>query len=169
MKNLIILLLAFLPLTTFAQKEKLTQIFNQYENQEGVTSIHIAKPMFRMIDNLTIKDEEFSKVKPLLSKMNSIKILILESGAKENGSANFNTKKIGNDILTAVNKLSYEELMTVNSKDGKIKFLASNVKGNVLDNLLLTINSDDEQVLMMLDGSISMDDVSAIANESRKK
>lgn len=76
--------------------------------------------------------------------------------------------KLSQEIMSAVNKLNYVELMTVNSKDNRIKFLAANTDGKFLDNLLLSINSKDEQLLMMLDGVISMDDVSALANEASK-
>lgn len=72
-------------------------------------------------------------------------------------------------MLAALKNLNYEELMTVNSKDNKIKFLAANTASNVLDNLLLSINGEDSNVLMMLDGKISMDDVSNLVNDVQEK
>jgi hypothetical protein len=59
--------------------------------------------------------------------------------------------------------------MTVNSKDNKIKFLAANTTSDILDNLLLTINGEDSNVLMMLDGKISMNDVSNLVNDVQEK
>jgi len=57
--------------------------------------------------------------------------------------------------------------MTVNSKDNKIKFLSSDATNGILDNLLLSINSEGNTVLMMLDGKISMDDVNKLVNEAQ--
>ena len=51
-------------------------------------------------------------------------------------------------MLSALKNLHYEELMTVNSKEQQMKFLA-NTTSDILDNLLLTINGEDN-VMMML-------------------
>ena len=61
-----------------AQKDKLDQLFEKYQESDGVTSIKIAKPMFKMLNNLNIGDSELDQIKPLLSKINGLKILIVE-------------------------------------------------------------------------------------------
>ncbi len=64
MKNIItFLFLMFLPV-------KLDAIFEKYQEAEGVTSIKIAKPMFRLLNNINIDDSDMDKIKPLISKMN---------------------------------------------------------------------------------------------------
>ena len=148
-----------------AQKDKLDQLFEKYQEAEGVTSIKIAKPMFNMLNKLNIDDAELSQIKPLLSKINGLKILIVEkpnsnakSGTEEQKSAN-GFLKLQSDISASIKNMKYEELITVNSKDNKIKFLSSDATNGILDNLLLSINSEGNQVLMMLDGKISMDDI----------
>lgn len=151
-----------------AQKEKLDMLFEKYQETEGVTSIKIAKPMFSMLNNLDIDDSELDKIKPLLKKINGLKILIIDQNPEDSGSdkpASF-YQNLSKEILTSVNKLNYEELMTVNSKDNKMKFLSSGTKDGVLDNLLLNISSEGNTVLMMLDGKISMDDVNKLINEA---
>ena len=62
--------------------EKLDAIFEKYQEAEGVTSIKIAKPMFRLLNNINIDDSDMDKIKPLISKMNGLKILILEKPEK---------------------------------------------------------------------------------------
>ncbi len=49
-------------------------------------------------------------------------------------------------FLAAVKNLKYDELMTLNSKDNKIKFLAADTSSNLLNNMLLTISSEDENI-----------------------
>ena len=157
-----------------AQKDKLDQLFEKYQEAEGVTSIKIAKPMFNMLNKLNIDDAELSQIKPLLSKINGLKILIVEKpnsnakpGTEEQKAAN-GFLKLQSDISASIKNMKYEELITVNSKDNKIKFLSSDAANGILDNLLLSINSEGNQVLMMLDGKISMDDINNLVNEAEK-
>lgn len=148
-----------------AQKDKLDQLFEKYQESEGVTSIKIAKPMFSMLNKLNIADDELSQIKPLLSKINGLKILIVEKPDNQRPQNQF--LKLQSDISASIKNMKYEELITVNSKDNKIKFLSSEATNGILDNLLLNINSNGNTVLMMLDGKISMDDVNDLVNEAQ--
>lgn len=156
-----------------AQKDKLDQLFDKYQESEGVTSIKIAKPMFNMLNKLNINDSELEQIKPLLSKINGLRILIVEKPTAANNTGSQNKINLGNfqslqsDINNSIRNMKYEELMTVNSKDNKIKFLSSDATNGILDNLLLNISSEGNTVLMMLDGKISMDDVNKLINETQ--
>lgn len=157
-----------------AQKDKLDQLFEKYQESEGVTSIKIAKPMFNMLNKLNIDDAELSQIKPLLSKINGLKILIVEkpaTNAKPGSEAQKSASgflKLQSDIAASIKNMKYEELITVNNKDNKIKFLSSDATNGILDNLLLSINSEGNQVLMMLDGKISMDDINNLVNAAER-
>jgi hypothetical protein len=151
-----------------AQKDKLDQLFEQYQETQGVTSIKIAKPMFGMLNKLNINDAELDKIKPLLSKINGLKIMIIEENPEDSGSdkpASF-YKNLSKEILNSVNQLNYEELMTVNSKGNKMKFLSADATNGILNNLLLNISSEGNTILMMLDGKISMNDVNKLIEEA---
>ena len=154
-----------------AQKDKLDQLFDKYQESEGVTSIKIAKPMFNMLNKLNINDSELDQIKPLLSKINGLRILIVEKPTVATNPGSQNKLNLGNfqslqsDINNSIKNMKYEELMTVNSKDNKIKFLSSDATNGILDNLLLNISSEGNTVLMMLDGKISMEDVNKLINE----
>ena len=171
MKKLLFILAFFFSfLNVNAQKEKLDQLFEKYQETEGVTSIKIAKPMFSMLNNLNINDSELDQIKPLLSKINGLKILIVEkpdTKSATDGKQNGIFQNLQADISNSIKNMKYEELMTVNNKDNKIKFLSSDATNGILENLLLSINSEDNTVLMMLDGKISMDDVNKLINETQ--
>ena len=163
MKKISILIIIFLLSTNvFGQTEKLNELFDKYQDKDGVTSIKIAKPMFKMLSKLNIDDAELGKIQPLLSKVNGLKMLILE---KPNQSG-IRISPIEKEVTASLKNLNYEELITVNSKDNKIKFLAKDTSGSTLDNLILNIASQDNTVLMMLDGKISMDDINHLMEES---
>ncbi|MCG7280941.1 DUF4252 domain-containing protein [Chryseobacterium taklimakanense] len=169
-KIFIILALAFSWFTNVsAQREKLYSLFDKYQETEGVTSIKIAKPMFSMLSKLDIKDAELDNIKPVLDKIQGLRILVIEKPESDsiNKKAMLNFNSLQKDISSSLKNLNYDELMTVNSKEAKVKFLAADAANGVLDNLLLSVNSEGNQVLMMLDGKISMDDVNKLANETQ--
>lgn len=167
MKKIALFIVLFLLSTNiFGQTEELNKLFDKYQDTEGVTSIKIAKPMFKLLNNLKIDDEELGKIQPLLGKVNGLKMLVLEkSGTSKNPI--INEGKIEKEIATSLKNMKYEELVTVNSKDAKIKFMAQDITANVMDNLILNIISEDSSVLMMLDGKISIDDVNNLMSETK--
>ena len=150
----------------FAQAAKLHSIFDQYQNTEGVTSIKIAKPMFRMLGSMNINDSDLKQISPILNKVDGLKILIVEGNEEKKTSAKLQST-LKNEIFSAVKNLNYEELMTVRSKDNNIKFLAEKTTGDIFNNLLLTINADDSDILMILDGRISMNDINNLVSETQ--
>ncbi|MNK21515.1 hypothetical protein D3C87_397740 [compost metagenome] len=174
MKKISVIFVLFLLSTNiFGQSEKLNELFDHYQDTEGVTSIKIAKPMFKLLNNLKIDNEELGKIQPLLGKVNGLKMLILEKPRtssnpdKDDQKKLLQSGKIEKEIEASLKNMKYEELMTVNSRDNKIKFMAQDITANVMDNLILNIMSEDSSVLMMLDGKISMDDVSKMMEETQ--
>ena len=157
MKTILVLISLFVCSMTQAQISKLDQIFEQYKEHKGVTSIKIGKPMFKMLNKMKMSDSDLETIKPLLSKVNSIKMLIFENA----GSS------IQNDVSSAIRNLKYEELIAINSEGNNIKFLAENVDGDFLNNLLLSINSGDgETIFMILDGALKYDDLNALVSKN---
>ncbi len=174
MKKISLLFVLFLLSTNiFGQSEKLNELFDHYQDTEGVTSIKIAKPMFKLLNNLKIDDAELGKIQPLLGKVNGLKMLILEKPSRSENGASTDHKLllqsgiIEKEIAASLKNMKYEELVTVNSRDAKIKFMAQDITANVMDNLILNIMSDDSSVLMLLDGKISMDDISNLMAETQ--
>lgn len=162
MKNLILALSFLIGGMAFGQTTKITQLFDKYQNTEGITSIKIAKPMFDLINSLNIEDEDIKKIKPLIAKINSLRIVILDKA--DANEARFNILKA--DIKNALTGLNYEELMDISADGETIKILAQSSINNKLSNLILSINGIDEAVFMVLEGEISMEEVNGmISNE----
>ncbi|MCW3169891.1 DUF4252 domain-containing protein [Chryseobacterium sp. 09-1422] len=147
----------------YGQKEKLDQLFDKYQEVEGVTSIKIAKPMFGMLSNLNIADSELDQIKPLLAKIDGLKVLITES--PEDGKSSNNLNQLNKEITSYLKNMNYSEMMSVKNGDSKVKFLSSEAKNGILEDILLRIDSGNgENILVMLDGKLSMDDVNKIIN-----
>lgn len=171
-KIFIILALAFSHFfTVYGQRDKFDMLFDRYQEVEGVTSIKIAKPMFGMLSSLNIDDSQLDQIKPLLSKINGLKILITENpenlNTAEGRKVQDNLSRLSKDISVYLKNLNYNEIMSVNNSGTKIKFLSSDAKDGILDDLLLSIDGGKgESILVMLDGKLSMDDLNKIINSS---
>lgn len=176
MKKIILLLLLFISTQAgWAQTKTVQQIFDSYQNMDGVISVTVARPMFALLNKLNINSNEktIANLKPMLKGINSLKLLMVENGLLEELDVDLPVEKIGagklspekqqellNGINKAVAQMNYTELITVNAKGRSLKFLTSKSDGTVIDNLLLSITSATEgSVLMFLDGKIDMDDV----------
>lgn len=156
------------------QSDKFDRLFEKYQEVEGVTSIKIAKPMFSMLSSLNIDDSQLDQIKPLLSKINGLKILITENPEKANSKEGIQVQahlaQLNKDVASYLKTLNYSEIMSVNNSGAKIKFLSAEAKDGILDDLLLSIDGGKgENILVMLDGKLSMDDVNKIINSSETK
>lgn len=160
--------------TVSGQSDKFDRLFEKYQEVEGVTSIKIAKPMFGMLSSLNIDDSQLDQIKPLLSKINGLKILITENPEKANTKEGIQVQthlsQLNKDVASYLKTLNYSEIMSVNNSGAKIKFLSAAAKDGILDDLLLSIDGGTgENILVMLDGKLSMDDVNKIINSSETK
>ncbi|MCJ8153653.1 DUF4252 domain-containing protein [Chryseobacterium sp. SSA4.19] len=152
------------------EKDKLDLLFDKYQEVEGVTSIKIAKPMFGMLSSLDLGDADFDQIKPLLSKIKGLKVLIAEKPEDVKSAKGMQLSQISKDISSYLKNLNYSEIMTMNSGGARIKFMSAEEKNGVLDDLLLSIdNGGEESILMKLDGKLSMDDINKIINSSEAK
>ena len=155
----------FILLTSMAQAQtpKFDRLFESYQNQKGVTTIKIGAAMFKLLNKLKVDDDDLKTIQPLLSQVKSLKMLIVE-----NGEAN---SAIAKTISATIKGLKYEELMTLNNEGNNISFLVENVSDNTdfLTNLVLSIQSDDgSNIFMVLDGTVPMEAVQKLVNESNK-
>lgn len=149
----------------YGQRDKLDQLFDQYQEMKGVTSIKIAKPMFGMLSKLDIGDADINQIKPLLAKINGLKILITEN--PEGSRISNNLTQVNKDISTYLHQLNYSEIMSLNREGSKINFLSSEAKNGVIENMIVRIDSGSgENILVMLDGKLTMDDLNNIMSSS---
>ena len=162
MKGFLIVCLLLVASMANAQISKLDKLFEQYQGKKGVTTLKIGAPMFKLLGNLKIDDEDMQKITPLLKNVKSLRMLIVEDGEDKN---------LTSVIRSAVSNLKFEELMTLNSDGEDIRFLVENISANsdILNNLLLTINGDGQNLFMILDGAIPLKEVTGLVNENNNK
>ena len=175
-KLLLIITVVLFAHSAIAQESEIQKIFDKYQEVEGVTSIRVSKPMFGLLNKLNIEDEDIKRIKPLLGKITSLNVLITGGGKLldslvdiQPGLIKQGKNPIGlqNEINLAVKKLNYEELVTINSSGRKIRLSTVSSKGDILQNLLLSITGGDENVLMFLDGEVPMSELSKFISENQ--
>lgn len=169
-KIFFIFALAFSHFFNVYGQDKLDLLFEKYQDVEGVTSIKISKPMFGMLSSLDLGDAELDQIKPLLSKITGLKVLIAEKSTDGKSAKGRQLSQIGKDISSYLKSMDYSEIMSINSGGAKIKFMSAEEKNGILDDVLLSIDSGgEESILVKLDGRLSMDDISKIVNSNETK
>ena len=147
------LLVVLVPIFAIGQNTAVDKLFEKYGGKDGFTTVTINKGLFKMVAQLDEDDEDLQ----VLSGMESIKILAVDNEEVANG-VNF-YKEVRSQLKDA----KYEELMTVDSDDANVVFLA-NQDGDVIKELILLVGSDDdENALIYIKGKIKLKDVSKIA------
>ncbi|HCR75935.1 MAG TPA: hypothetical protein DIW37_05925 [Chryseobacterium sp.] len=170
-KIFFILIFIISGLVTFSgQTEKLNQLFQDFEKNGGVTSINIKKPMFKLLNTINVDDEYLKKIKPILNEVDGLKLLIIPKATfPENlKSENLENIKLNlaktDRINKALESLKFNELMSLNADGTSMKFLAETEKDDILQNLVFNIDSDEENILFILNGKMKMSDVNKIIN-----
>ncbi|HEY4539031.1 MAG TPA: DUF4252 domain-containing protein [Faecalibacter sp.] len=149
MKKYIYLMVLIISTMSNAQQNKFHQFYNDFENQEGITTIKINKAMFSFLGNMDL-DEDLKKMTPLFKKMNSIQMIIYD-GQK-------NTK-IKEKLISDFKNLKLEELMTINNEGNRVRFYADQASSDIFNNLMLNISTSDELLYIILDGEIKAEDL----------
>lgn len=137
----------------YSQNNTYNNLFDKYENEDGVTVVSISKAMFQMMSgNVNTGHVDIKNIVPKIESMlliTSNKIDIKE--------------KMSTDFKSFINKnKDYEELMRV--KDGK-SHITFNIKKNKdnISELIMLINDEEDFVAIQILGNFTLDDIQEIA------
>lgn len=177
MKHIFLLIMIFLGsfMTCSAQTEKLDQLFKDFEKNGGVTSIDIKKPMFKLLNNIDVDDEYLGTIKPILRQVDGLRVLIIPKATFPANlkSENLVNIKLNEEKTDKVNKalknLNFNELMSLNNEGTSMKFLGETGKDDLLENLIFNIDSNEENIIFILNGKMKMEDVNKMINSTETK
>ena len=133
------------------------------EEIKGNTTItKVNVPMFLVkpyIKKALKEDGESKEVINLIRKIKRVKVYTVEN-ATEKMATNFSRQSFGSNL---------QELMSVNSKDSKIKIMSANTNSDkVIKDLLITVKDEKDLVYVKIKGKFSLDDVAKITELSEK-
>ena len=155
--------LLLLPILFFLQSCFVSEKSLYNEETNGKTTVTKRNvPMFLVkpyIKKALREDGESEDVINLIRKIRKVKVYTVEN-ATEKMATNFSRQSFGNNL---------QELMSVNSKDSKIKIMSADTNSDkVIKDLLITVKDEKDLVYVKVLGKFSMDDIAKIAELSEK-
>ncbi len=141
-KYIIMALLGLMGTKAYAQKE----VFQKYQDKEGVTTVHVPKFLMRIAGRFDNKSKE------LTDRINDIRILSCEN-------SNI-AKNIKQDALAAYRSLGYEEMLRVKEDGEQIRIYQRGLKNGKSEFALLA--EDEELTIINVTGRLSLDELQAI-------
>jgi hypothetical protein len=155
--------LLLLPILFFLQSCFVSEKPLYNEEIKGNTTItKVNVPMFLVkpyIKKALREDGESEDVINLIRKIKRVKVYTVEN-ATEKMATNFSRQSFGSNL---------QELMSVNSKDSKIKIMSANTNSDkVIKDLLITVKDEKDLVYVKIKGKFSLDDIAKITELSEK-
>ncbi|UII79183.1 DUF4252 domain-containing protein [Flagellimonas sp. CMM7] len=163
-RNILIVLIAALPLTGFSQS-----LFDKFEDLDDVTSVVVNKSMFNLLAKIDVEvdDQEAQDFMDVASSLKSLKVFTTDN------------KQIGDDMKSSVSSYlkssRMEELMRVKDKDANVKFYIKQGKDedHVSELLMFVtglkeVEADGrkfETVLLSLTGDIDLNKINSLTNK----
>ncbi len=166
MKKLILIILTVLFAGSVqlvnAQDSPTNKLFEKYSGKDGFTTVSISKDLFGLFANVNSDDPDAKEMKDMMSKLNGIRVLMLENkdGADKSTMENFKNE------LSKIKTDNYSDLMTVKESGQEVKFLIKK-KGENIGELLLLINSGDEVGFVSITGDIDMNTISKLSKSMK--
>jgi hypothetical protein len=150
-KVTILLLVALFPLLAAAQNSAIDKVFKKYGDRDGFTVVTISKGLLKMAANM----DDDREAQDFLSRIHSIKILALED---HNSGIN-----LYDEVLSELDKSSYDELMTAKSKGEEVLILAKK-DGDIVEELIILVGGGDDNALVYISGKMNMKDLSKLSS-----
>ena len=147
-------LLAWMAVPVFAQKDAVDQLFDKYGGKDGYTTVYITSKMFSMFSQAQVDDPEFNR---MMKNLKSIRILASDASTSRKDNVNFY-----DEVMKSLPVQEYEELMVVQQKDQKVKFLMKEKGGKVVE-LLLVVGGKDDNAVIDIRGIIDMKEIAQLS------
>ncbi len=137
----------------FAQSKAVQNIFDKYELDENFTRVSVSQQMFDLFIELDSENEVEQEVLDAIAKLEGLKVLFRDD---QNGMPLFK------ESLTAVKGAGYEELMSVDDKQERVRFMIKR-DGKQISELLMVMGGSNEFAIMTLFGEIDLKAISKMA------
>ena len=127
-------------------------LYDEYADQKGFTSININPAMFQMISGMDMNDssEQAQDAQDVMKKLTGLKMLVYEP---ENGHKN---RAFLDDVKALTEIKGYSEMMSVKDGNDVVKFLAKDGKDGKIPEMLMIVYEDNEVVIMSMTGDMDL-------------
>lgn len=156
MKRLFTLLMLVLAIAAGASAQQ-SKIYEKCRNEKNVTVVSISKTMLQMAGNLgSMGDNNLALIK---DKLDNVLIVTSDNSKGRNFISKFR------DEFTE--KKGFESLMTVNN-DGDNVMIFSKKLSEGKNEFVLSILESDGATMIVLDGSLTIDDIAKMTGQNVK-
>lgn len=137
-----------------AQNDGITRFFKQYEDDERFTMVFVSPKMFQMVAKIETDDEDWNNIREIVKDLGGLRVLTADSIA--DGAAMYKS------ALSRVPQGEYSELLTVRDGKENVRFWIKD-SGNVIEELLLLVGSENEFTMLSFTGKIDLDKISQLS------
>ena len=156
MRKLILSLALVLTTSTFFAQN----VFDKFEDQDGITSVVVNKKMFSLLSKMEVKDKESQQYVNLIKKLENLRVFVTQSDKKADEMKSVSDKYIKMAAL--------EELMKINEKGKSVKiYVKSGATDSQVKELMMFIEGSgkEETVLMSLIGDFDLNELSVLTDK----
>ncbi|MBL7782905.1 MAG: DUF4252 domain-containing protein [Saprospiraceae bacterium] len=141
-------------LQAHAQNDGITRFFKQYEDDERFTMVYVSPKMFQMVAKIETDDEDWNNIREVVKDLGGLRVLTADSIG--DGVAMYKS------ALSRVPQNEYSELLTVRDGKENVRFWIKD-SGNIIEELLLLVGSEDEFTMLSFTGKIDLDKISQLS------
>lgn len=163
--QILIAIVFLLPILSFAQGSSIDKLYEKYAGKDYFTSINISSEMFKLAAGLSqnLEDEDAKEINKMVNQINGMKILIFEDSLRQS-KINFM-----DELNKSVNFKDFAELMSIQEKNGTVRFLTKKGDSGVISEMLMIAEDGGEVVVMSFTGSIELETIGKMAKTMNMK
>jgi hypothetical protein len=149
-----------------AQTGSIDNLFEKYAGKEGFTSVNISSDMFKLAAGMTSEGDraKSKEMNDIVSQLSGMKILVYSSENPKAPKIDF-VKEIEKNIPMK----QFSELMTVQEKGSKVRFLTRPGSNNKISEMIMIAQSEGETVLMSFTGNLDLESIGKLSKTMNMK
>ncbi len=161
-----LLALVLIPGLLLAQNSSIDKMYEKYAGKEGFTSVNISAEMFKLAAGMSANGDEakIKEINEIVNQLSGMKILVYSNMNAEGSKFDF-LKEIEKNVPVK----EFAELMTVQEKDSKVRFLTKSGNNNKISEMIMIAQSKGETVLMSFTGSIDLETIGKLSKSMNMK
>jgi hypothetical protein len=153
-KITVIILMMVAAIGGYAQNNVITDLFDQYYNDENFTKVSVSSKMFDLFTEIEPGDKDEEMILDAISKLQGLKILAADSIG--------NSRKLFDDAVKKISSKGYEELMEVKDAEEDMKFMIMDTNGKITE-LVMVVGGRKKFVILSLFGEIDLKSISKLS------
>ena len=135
-----------------AQADVIASFFEEHEENEDFTIVHISSKMFQMIAKLPSDDME-EEVRDVIRDLKGLRIMTTEENPNEHYNA----------LSKKLNFSEYEELMKIRDEETNVRIMIKEDSADKINELLLLVGGEEEFVLISFIGNIDINKIAQLS------